>query len=132
MKIYGNEKTNLELSEKAQAFYDQTCPIDIKEYETEDGFIYDVTGCVERLNLTEDGVNRFLEACYDEYHAVYNEYGVEINMDVALSLMDDDIYSELDAKLNPCDDQVLFDAYAKAHEEKFGEPWELTKENPVY
>lgn len=63
---------------------------------------------------------------------IMNEYGVEIDSSVALSLMDDDIREELIYKLTPCNMQELFDAYCKAHEEKFGEQWELAKSNPVY
>lgn len=29
-------------------------------------------------------------------------------------------------------DQDFFEAYEKAHQEKFGEVWELSKANPVY
>ena len=46
--------------------------------------------------------------------------------------MDDDIREELTAELAPCTEQEFFTAYAKAHAEKFGEEWELDKENPVY
>lgn len=63
---------------------------------------------------------------------IMNEYGVEIDSSVALSLMDDDIREELIYKLTPCNMQELFDAYCKAHKEKFGEQWELAKSNPVY
>ena len=63
---------------------------------------------------------------------VKNTYGPEINYEVAVELMDDDIREELTAELAPCTEQEFFTAYAKAHAEKFGEEWELDKENPVY
>jgi len=63
---------------------------------------------------------------------VTNEYGKEIDFDVAVQLMDDELREELHAALAPCTDQEFFDAYAKAFEEKFGEIWELAKANPVY
>lgn len=63
---------------------------------------------------------------------VTNTYGTEINYEVAVELMDDDIREELTAELAPCTEQEFFTAYAKAHAEKFGEEWELDKENPVY
>ena len=63
---------------------------------------------------------------------VKNEYGVEIHYNVAVALMDDEIREELHSQLVPCSDQEFFDAYAKAHEKKFNEKWELTKENPTY
>ena len=63
---------------------------------------------------------------------VKNEYGVEIRYNVAVAMMDDEIREELHTKLAPCSDQEFFDAYAKAHEAKFCEEWELAKENPTY
>jgi len=55
-----------------------------------------------------------------------NEYGKEINYAVAENLMDDDLREEIHRELAPCSE------YAKRHEEKFGEVWELAKENPQY
>lgn len=63
---------------------------------------------------------------------VVNEYGVNVDYDVAVSLMDDEIREELHFQLAPCTEQEFFDAYVKAHFEKFGEEWELAKEHPVF
>lgn len=63
---------------------------------------------------------------------ITNEFGVEINFDAAVNLMDDDIREMLHEEIAPCTDQEFFDAYCKAHEDKFGEEWELAKENPVF
>lgn len=63
---------------------------------------------------------------------VMNNYGTEIEWNAALALMDDDLREELSADLAPCTEQEFFEAYAKAHEAKFGEEWELAKENPCY
>lgn len=63
---------------------------------------------------------------------VMNNYGTEIEWDTAVNLMDDDLREELNADLAPCTEQEFFEAYAKAHENKFGEEWELAKENPCY
>ena len=63
---------------------------------------------------------------------VVNEHGVSIDYDVAVSLMDDEIREKLHFRLAPCTEQEFFDAYAKAHEDKFDEEWELAKENPCY
>lgn len=63
---------------------------------------------------------------------VINEYGAEIYYHAAVDLMDDELREEIHAKLAPCADQEFFDAYAKAHEEKFGEEWEMSKETPQY
>lgn len=63
---------------------------------------------------------------------ITNEFGVEINFDAAVNLMDDDIREMLHEEIAPCTDQEFFDAYCKAHEDKFDEEWELAKENPVF
>ena len=63
---------------------------------------------------------------------VMNNYGTEIEWYTAVNLMDDDLREELNAELAPCTEQEFFEAYAKAHEAKFCEEWELAKENPCY
>ena len=61
---------------------------------------------------------------------VINLNGREIDFDFGVGLMDDEIREELHAELAPCTDQEFFTAYEKAHAEKFGEEWELSKRNP--
>ena len=58
---------------------------------------------------------------------VKNEYGTEIDYEAAVMLMDDDIREKIHSDLAPCTDQEFFDAYCKAHEEKYGEDFELSK-----
>lgn len=63
---------------------------------------------------------------------VANKNGVKVNFEVAEMYMDDEIREEIHNELAPCTDQEFFDEYAKRHEEKFGEEWEMAKENPCY
>ena len=63
---------------------------------------------------------------------VINKNGTEINFDAAVALMDDDIREDLSMELAPCTDQEFFSAYEARHEAKYGEEWELSKENPCY
>ena len=63
---------------------------------------------------------------------VINQHGREIDFESAVSFMNDDIREELHAKLSPCTEQEFFDAYAEAHEAKFGEEWFLAEPNPVW
>lgn len=63
---------------------------------------------------------------------VINEYGQLIHYNAAVNMMDDDLRDELAMELAPCTDQKFFEAYEKAHQEKFDEVWELSKNNPVY
>lgn len=63
---------------------------------------------------------------------VTNFWDVEIDFDAAVALVDDDIREEIAKELAPCTEQEFFDAYCKAHEDKYGEEWELAKRNPCY
>lgn len=62
---------------------------------------------------------------------VINQSGAEIDFDAAAALMDDDLREELAAQ-GYDGEQDFFSAYEAAHAAKYGEPWELSKENPVY
>ena len=64
---------------------------------------------------------------------VINEFGKEINFEVAVELMDDELREEIAATGDyDNDSQGFFMAYCEAHERKFGEEFELAKENPQY
>lgn len=63
---------------------------------------------------------------------VINEYGVIVDYDASVLLMDDDLREDIHRELAPCADQEFFNEYAKRHAEKFGEIFELAKENPCY
>ena len=63
MKIYGNEKTSLELSAKAQSAYELTDPLKIIE---EDDGSYTMTGAIACRGISADKVNQILESFYDE------------------------------------------------------------------
>ncbi len=87
---------------------------------------------IQEYDLTEQDAERIakkLEEIAAEY--VTNEYGVEILFDVAVELMDDDIREDLHAKGYDTN-QAFFDAYCKAHAEKYEEDFELAKANPTY
>ena len=61
---------------------------------------------------------------------VINMNGTEINYEAAVELMDDEIRERV---CDPVDsEQQFFTAYEKEHAEKYGEEWELSKENPCY
>lgn len=62
---------------------------------------------------------------------VMNEYGVKIDFNVALSLMDDELREKVHMELAPCTEQEFFDAYAKTYVEKYGEEWVLDNPNPT-
>ena len=63
---------------------------------------------------------------------VINKNGYALDYDAAVNMMDDDLLEELHAQLAPCTEQEFFTAYEAAHAEKFGEEWELSKENPCW
>lgn len=61
---------------------------------------------------------------------VINMNGTEIDFDVAVVMMDDEIRESICGTVDS--EQEFFTAYEKAHAEKYGEEWELSKENPCY
>mgnify|MGYP007099698657 CR=1 FL=1 len=63
---------------------------------------------------------------------VININGTEIDFDAAVELMDDDVREAVHAEFVPCTEQEFFTAYEKAHADKFGQEWELSKANPCY
>ena len=67
----------------------------------------------------------------NEMITVKNFYGVDFSFEVADMYMDDDLREELHAEGFDTE-QAFFDAYCEAHEERYGEGWELAKENPVF
>lgn len=63
---------------------------------------------------------------------VINSYGIEINYNAAVELMDDELREEVHDDLAPCTDQEFFDEYARRHAERFGVTLEKDKRNPCY
>ena len=61
---------------------------------------------------------------------VINMNGTEINYKAAVDLMDDELRESICGTVDS--EQEFFTAYEKAHDEKYGEEWELSKENPFY
>ena len=69
--------------------------------------------------------------CY-EVAMVENEWGHAFTFDQAANLMDDELCLKIHNTFPTLDHQEFFDIYCKAHEEKFGEEFELAKENLVW
>ena len=70
-KSYGDEKTHLVLTDNAYDAYSGTDPLDILEYEDEDGnFTYSFRGAIVAVDLSADSVNRLLEELFDECYCV--------------------------------------------------------------
>lgn len=70
-RIYGNEKTNLTLTEKAYQIYSNTDPLRIveEEYEDENGdkkYRYFIAAYFGDKAMTADELNAFLEYMADE------------------------------------------------------------------
>lgn len=66
---------------------------------------------------------------------IINSNGYEFDdseWDAIANLMDDEVREQVANELDDPTNQEFFDAYAKAHEDKFGEEWELDKANPVW
>lgn len=66
-KIYGLKETHLKLTAKAEQFYDETDPCVIIEYETEEGYLYDIKEPIWAFDYTEEQVNQCLEELKDDF-----------------------------------------------------------------
>lgn len=51
--------------------------------------------------------------------------GSEVDFEACVNLMDDEIREQLSAEMAPCEEQEFLDAYCKAHEEKYGEQFQI-------
>ena len=66
-KVYGNERTDLKLTKKAEDFTATCDPLEIREFTKDDGsHTYDVVGIIDSCNLTEDDLNELFEGMADE------------------------------------------------------------------
>ena len=83
-----------------------------------------------------DYIPDYIEDIFDdddcESVTVVNQYGLDVDFDQAVNLMDDELCYRIHNELNIDDAQEFFDTYCKAHLEKYGEEFELAKENPVW
>ena len=63
---------------------------------------------------------------------IRNSYGLLIDFDSAVNLMDDTIRESIANSLSPSDEQEFFDLYCELHIYTYGETFELDKKNPVW
>lgn len=63
MKIFGNDKTALTLTDKAATMYAECDPLQIIEH---DGGSYSIRGIEDRDGMTAEEVNEWLEDLADE------------------------------------------------------------------
>lgn len=77
-------------------------------------------------------LSRAYEALDHQYGKVINLAGTDIDFDAAVQFMDDDVREDLHHRFAPCTDQGFFTAYEKAHWQKFGTKWEISKSNPTW
>ena len=70
----------------------------------------------ERKQIAYDAMDQYVE----------DEDGHMIDYDAAVELMDDDLREQLHREMAPCSNQAFFDAYVKAHAEKYnGEKFQI-------
>lgn len=69
---------------------------------------------------------------FDNIDTVVNNYGKNIDYQLAVGLMDDVLRIEVDIKAAPCTSQKFFEEYCKRHFEEFGEEFGPNKEIPTY
>lgn len=135
-KIYGNEKTHLSLTDKAQKLYDRTDPLEIEEIETKYGFRYNMRGVFKRTNMTEAELIEDLEALYDELYApkkisldngrtmltadeVAEELGESYSAQWAMLInnMDDEVRERVHEECAPCSPVAFLKRYLELAED---------------
>lgn len=125
-KRYGDTKTALRLSAKAERIYSDTQPLSIFEEETEDGeYRYTVTGFLQGEDMTEDEVNALLESLDTGLDIEVSEEAQRIVdnglFDAAVELMDDEIREEIHSEIGGgCTDAEFLTVYMEQHREKYG------------
>lgn len=125
-KRYGDTKTALRLSAKAESIYSDTQPLSIFEEETDDGeYRYTVTGFLQGEDLTEDEVNALLESLDTGLDIEVSEEAQRIVdnglFDAAVELMDDEIREEIHSEIGgECTDAEFLTVYMEQHLEKYG------------
>ncbi len=62
VRTFGRDKTSLTLSKAARAVYNDSDPLTITEFDSCYGLRYNISGIIERSDLTADEVNEALEA----------------------------------------------------------------------
>ena len=65
-RVYGRVPTNLRLTELAAEMYSKADPLVIREFDGDDGKLYDMNGVIEGDFMTELEVNIALEGLADE------------------------------------------------------------------
>lgn len=85
-----------------------------------------------RIEMLAEEDDEVWDLLAEASNAVENKSGTWLVYDNVVYMMDDDLREELHIKLSPCTAQEFFTAYEEAHEERFGEMWELSKKNPMY
>lgn len=129
MKIYGNDNTNLTLTDKAELMYSKCDPLQIIEHEDAS---YSLRGIDDRDGMTAEDVNEWLEDLADEMkekgegatesiecraqEIIENGYYAS-----AVALMDDEIREEVHADLAPCSEVEFLKEYMRRHYAKYGE-----------
>ncbi|NLH07009.1 MAG: hypothetical protein GX484_05330 [Chloroflexi bacterium] len=102
----------------------------VAEWENFDGETFQMTGNIEPIALSNSGWQEMTNERGEK--VMVNPHGKQLDFEAALMNMDDDLREELHMALAPCSEAEFFAAYADAHRERFGEEWELAKDNPVW
>ena len=109
MKYTSRMKSNAEvtiwnnMSKYALKFYDGTDPLNVYEYETDDGVRYS-------YNLAGEWSEGLT---FEELEDTFEEMRLGIDIDAIVNYMDDDIREELHIQLAPCSEKLFIAEYLK-------------------
>lgn len=63
---------------------------------------------------------------------VINQWGLELDFDQAVELMDFEIRERIHSEFSPCSEQEFFVLYSMAHLMKYGDYWVVDDIRPEY
>ena len=84
------------------------------------------------VHVHQDGHDDYRFIRDAERELVVNQYGRILDYEAACMFMDGEIRERLHCEMVPCKPQEFFDAYCKAYEEEYGEPFFLAEQNPTW
>lgn len=84
------------------------------------------------VHVHQDGNDDYSFIRDAERELVVNQYGRILNYAAAEGFMDKALAGVLAFDMASCTPQAFFDAYCEEHEKRFGEPFFLAEQNPIW
>lgn len=127
-RVYGKDNTALELTEKAEYFYQRTEPLTITETKHDGDYMYAMKGVIDRHGMSASDVNELLEELsqcsisidngrtfksYNDITETEWKY-IESHWAALTELMESDTREAVSNELAPCTRREFLKAYLEA------------------